>query len=395
MSKRSDSWSWGFQPLLWQSLTLLKYKKPTLVSPIDYKLFPDLSSKQSMLFSLSGPPSGHLHRKHDFSPSLGHNRKCCPSRDLKISFFWLTICFCFPRYSGNDPQQLIKWGLNVAISFTPSWEIFLIGSLSVVCIPMFSLTKVERAASKTLMSARNLFPLPHSAVALCFLSPFINAAIHYVTVLKIKFSAWVLHDFTCLANSGSWAWNSKWPQMCVSHFRVRFWQIKNHAMESRAGLELDQVRNNCSTLCGNLFFLISLSMAASLTCSSDRMTIVLSKAYLDSIGYNETHLQLNDPSCRPITTDQVIFSFPLNSCETTKEVKRGKKGRVQANTSLGMTGTHQNSLWIGWEWINSRFTFTLLTQLHISRLEDERYFSLVAPNDQRGFQRKPRVIQTN
>lgn len=88
-------------------------------------------------------------------------------------------------------------------------------------------------------------------------------------------------------------------------------------------------------------------MAASLTCSSDRMTIVLSKAYLDSIGYNETHLQLNDPSCRPITTDQVIFSFPLNSCETTKEVKRGKKGRVQANTSLGMTGTHQNSLWIG------------------------------------------------
>lgn len=287
-----------------------------------------------MLFSLSGPPSGHLHRKHDFSPSLGHNRKCCPSRDLKISFFWLTICFCFPRYSENGPQQLIKWGLNVAISFTPSWEIFLIGSLSVVCIPMFSLTKVERAASKTLMSARNLFPLPHSAVALCFLFPFINAAIHCVTVLKIKFSAWVLHDFTCLANSGSWAWNSKWPQTCVSHFR-------------------------------------------------------------DSIGYNETHLQLNDPSCRPITTDQVIFSFPLNSCETTKEVKRGKKGRVQANTSLGMTGTHQNSLWIGWEWINSRFTFTLLTQLHISRLEDERYFSLVAPNDQRGFQRKPRVIQTN
>ncbi|XP_048801063.1 CUB and zona pellucida-like domain-containing protein 1 isoform X3 [Lagopus muta] len=57
----------------------------------------------------------------------------------------------------------------------------------------------------------------------------------------------------------------------------------------------------------------------SLTCSSDRMTIVLSKAYLDSIGYNETHLQLNDPSCRPVTTDQVIFSFPLNSCETTKE----------------------------------------------------------------------------
>ncbi|XP_015723058.1 CUB and zona pellucida-like domain-containing protein 1 [Coturnix japonica] len=57
----------------------------------------------------------------------------------------------------------------------------------------------------------------------------------------------------------------------------------------------------------------------SLTCSSDRMTIALSKAYLNSLGYNETHLQLNDPSCRPVTTDQVIFSFPLNSCGTTKK----------------------------------------------------------------------------
>jgi len=95
--------------------------------------------------------------------------------------------------------------------------------------------------------------------------------------------------------------------------------------------------------------LISLSMAASLTCSSDRMTIVLSKAYLDSLGYNETHLQLNDPSCRPVTTDQVIFSFPLSSCGTTKKVKRGKKWYVRANTSMGMIGSHQNSLWIGYE----------------------------------------------
>uniref|UniRef100_A0A669PP52 CUB and zona pellucida like domains 1 n=1 Tax=Phasianus colchicus TaxID=9054 RepID=A0A669PP52_PHACC len=60
-------------------------------------------------------------------------------------------------------------------------------------------------------------------------------------------------------------------------------------------------------------------LPTSLTCSSDRMTIVLSKAYLDSLGYNETHLQLNDPSCRPVTADQVIFSFPLSSCGTTKE----------------------------------------------------------------------------
>ncbi|NXK46194.1 CUZD1 protein, partial [Chauna torquata] len=57
----------------------------------------------------------------------------------------------------------------------------------------------------------------------------------------------------------------------------------------------------------------------SLTCSSDRLKIVLSKAYLDSLGYNETHVQLNDPSCRPVTTDPVVFSFPLSSCGTTKE----------------------------------------------------------------------------
>ncbi|OXB64447.1 hypothetical protein ASZ78_000123 [Callipepla squamata] len=57
----------------------------------------------------------------------------------------------------------------------------------------------------------------------------------------------------------------------------------------------------------------------SLTCSSDTMSIVLSKAYLDSLGYNETHLQLNDPSCTPVVTDQVIFSFPLSSCGTIKK----------------------------------------------------------------------------
>ncbi|NXJ89034.1 CUZD1 protein, partial [Corythaixoides concolor] len=57
----------------------------------------------------------------------------------------------------------------------------------------------------------------------------------------------------------------------------------------------------------------------SLTCSSDSMQIVLSKSYLASFGYNETHLQLNDPSCRPVTTDSVIFSFPLSSCGTTKK----------------------------------------------------------------------------
>ncbi|KFZ63091.1 CUB and zona pellucida-like domain-containing protein 1, partial [Antrostomus carolinensis] len=57
-----------------------------------------------------------------------------------------------------------------------------------------------------------------------------------------------------------------------------------------------------------------------LTCSSDSMKIVLSKSYLASLGYSETHLQLNDPSCRPVVKDSVIFSFPLASCGTTKKV---------------------------------------------------------------------------
>ncbi|KAF1552675.1 CUB and zona pellucida-like domain-containing protein 1, partial [Eudyptes schlegeli] len=56
-----------------------------------------------------------------------------------------------------------------------------------------------------------------------------------------------------------------------------------------------------------------------LTCSSDSMKIVLSTSYLASLGYNETHLQLNDPSCHPVVTNSVIFSFPLASCGTTKK----------------------------------------------------------------------------
>ncbi|NXC11719.1 CUZD1 protein, partial [Orthonyx spaldingii] len=56
-----------------------------------------------------------------------------------------------------------------------------------------------------------------------------------------------------------------------------------------------------------------------LTCSSDSMRIVLSKAYLASLGFSEAHLQLNDPSCRPVVTDSVIFSFPLASCGTIKK----------------------------------------------------------------------------
>lgn len=75
--------------------------------------------------------------------------------------------------------------------------------------------------------------------------------------------------------------------------------------------------------CPNGFLVLfdSFSMAATLTCSSYSMRIVLSKSYLASLGFREDDLQLNDPSCRPVVTDSVIFSFPLASCGTIKKVK--------------------------------------------------------------------------
>ncbi|NXM66795.1 CUZD1 protein, partial [Serilophus lunatus] len=74
-----------------------------------------------------------------------------------------------------------------------------------------------------------------------------------------------------------------------------------------------------------------------LTCSSDRMRIVLSKSYLASLGYNEAHLQLNDPSCSPVVTDSVIFSFPLASCGTIKK-DEGQSITYTNTISLSPTG---------------------------------------------------------
>ncbi|KAM6203213.1 CUB and zona pellucida-like domain-containing protein 1 [Sarcoramphus papa] len=75
-----------------------------------------------------------------------------------------------------------------------------------------------------------------------------------------------------------------------------------------------------------------------LTCTSDSMEIVLSKSYLTSLGYNETNLQLNDPSCSPVVTDSVIFSFPLASCGTTKK-DEGHSITYTNIVNLSATGT--------------------------------------------------------
>uniref|UniRef100_A0A667XGN7 CUB and zona pellucida-like domains 1, tandem duplicate 1 n=1 Tax=Myripristis murdjan TaxID=586833 RepID=A0A667XGN7_9TELE len=56
-------------------------------------------------------------------------------------------------------------------------------------------------------------------------------------------------------------------------------------------------------------------------CSSDNMNIVISRSYLTSMGYGGHDLYLNDQYCRPqITSYQVIFSFPVNTCGTIRRV---------------------------------------------------------------------------
>ncbi|XP_006143994.1 CUB and zona pellucida-like domain-containing protein 1 isoform X1 [Tupaia chinensis] len=59
----------------------------------------------------------------------------------------------------------------------------------------------------------------------------------------------------------------------------------------------------------------------SLTCSSDKMRIIINKSYIESLNYNENNLQLNDPTCRPKVTNVVEFSFPLDQCGTIKKVE--------------------------------------------------------------------------
>ncbi|KAM6186268.1 CUB and zona pellucida-like domain-containing protein 1 [Rhynchocyon petersi] len=57
----------------------------------------------------------------------------------------------------------------------------------------------------------------------------------------------------------------------------------------------------------------------SLTCSSDKMRVILSKSYLESLNYNGNNLQLNDPTCRSRVSNVVEFSIPLDGCGTIKK----------------------------------------------------------------------------
>uniref|UniRef100_A0A8C5L839 CUB and zona pellucida-like domains 1 n=1 Tax=Jaculus jaculus TaxID=51337 RepID=A0A8C5L839_JACJA len=59
----------------------------------------------------------------------------------------------------------------------------------------------------------------------------------------------------------------------------------------------------------------------SLTCSSDKMRVIISRSYLESLRYNENDLQLNDPTCRPKVSNVVEFAIPLDGCGTVKKAE--------------------------------------------------------------------------
>ncbi|XP_073683512.1 scavenger receptor cysteine-rich domain-containing protein DMBT1-like isoform X2 [Garra rufa] len=59
-------------------------------------------------------------------------------------------------------------------------------------------------------------------------------------------------------------------------------------------------------------------------CSSDNMVIVIQRSYLNSLGLSAYDLYVDDHVCRPsVSSTEVVFSFPLDSCGTVKEMMNG------------------------------------------------------------------------
>ncbi|KAL0195547.1 hypothetical protein M9458_009119, partial [Cirrhinus mrigala] len=59
-------------------------------------------------------------------------------------------------------------------------------------------------------------------------------------------------------------------------------------------------------------------------CSSDNMVIVIQRSYLNSLGLSANDLYVDDHVCRPsISSTEVVFSFPLDSCGTIREMMNG------------------------------------------------------------------------
>ncbi|XP_046885840.1 deleted in malignant brain tumors 1 protein-like [Hypomesus transpacificus] len=77
-------------------------------------------------------------------------------------------------------------------------------------------------------------------------------------------------------------------------------------------------------------------------CSSDIMNIVVSRSYLNSLGYDGYNLYLNDQHCRPsVSSYQVVFSFPINTCGT---VRKFVNERVVYTNALRATPSNSGEI---------------------------------------------------
>lgn len=60
-------------------------------------------------------------------------------------------------------------------------------------------------------------------------------------------------------------------------------------------------------------------------CSTDNMNIVISRHYLNSIGYDGHNLYLNDQYCRPVVNRyEVVFRYPINTCGNVRKFENGR-----------------------------------------------------------------------
>ncbi|XP_036449563.1 CUB and zona pellucida-like domain-containing protein 1 [Colossoma macropomum] len=64
---------------------------------------------------------------------------------------------------------------------------------------------------------------------------------------------------------------------------------------------------------------------ASVVCSSESMTIVIQRSYLDSLGISWYNLYVDDHRCRPSANSyEVSFNFPIDMCGTSKTTNKGQ-----------------------------------------------------------------------
>ncbi|KAL7861402.1 hypothetical protein SRHO_G00128430, partial [Serrasalmus rhombeus] len=84
---------------------------------------------------------------------------------------------------------------------------------------------------------------------------------------------------------------------------------------------------------------------ARVVCSSESMTIVIQRSYLDSLGIGWQNLYVDDHRCRPSANRyEVSFNFPIDMCGTNKTTKNGRvvySNHVQAAQSKSGEITRQ------------------------------------------------------